>query len=318
MASNSMARARRFLPWLIAAFLIYFLFQRYPVNEVLAAASHVNATAFLGFILFYFIYIGLTDIWSLNLILNRFGIHSRFKNILELRLASYPPMILNYGVGQGVLAYMIKRKYEESFVKVSSVLLYILMIDLYWAFTFTFCGSFFYEPVLNGHDLVVWIRSAWLGVSVLLLALFVFWRLPLLEDKMKWLKAQNLFHTFHRAKSSDYFMVMLWRFPLHCATSTYLYFLALCFGVNISFVKVVTLLPLIEAVSAIPITPSGIGTSQIATVLLFQDHVSGGAVAEGQVSGAEIILAMSLLFTIAIYCLKLMSGSLFIQKITKP
>ena len=41
-------------------------------------------------------------------------------------------------------------------------------------------------------------------------------------------------------------------------------------------------------------------------------------VAEGQVSGAEIILAMNLLFTIAIYCLKLMSGSLFIQKITKP
>ena len=313
-----MARARHFLPWLIAALLLYFLFQRYPVNEVLAAASHVNVTAFLGFIFFYFIYMGLTDTWGLNLILNRFGIHSSFRSILELRLASYLPMILNYGVGQGVLAYMIKRKYEEPLVKVSSVMLYILMIDLYWAITFAFCGSFFYEAVLNGHDLVVWIRSAWLAANILLLALFVFWRLPLVEDKISWLKAQNLFHTFHRAKPSDYFMVMLWRFPLHCATSTYLYFLALCFGVNISFVKVVTLLPLTIAVGAIPITPSGIGTIQIAAVLLFQDHVSGGPVAEGQVSGAEVILAMSLLFTIAIYCLKLMSGSLFLQKITKP
>jgi uncharacterized membrane protein YbhN (UPF0104 family) len=84
--------------------------------------------------------------------------------------------------------------------------------------------------------------------------------------------------------------------------------------VHIPFAKVVTLLPLTVAIGAIPITPSGIGTVQIAAILLFQEHVSGGPVAQGQVSGAEIIFAMSLLFAIAIYCLKLLSGALFFRK----
>ena len=306
-----MAKLRRIMPWLLAAILFTYLFSRYSVQEVLAAASHLNVLYFLVFLCFYFIYMSLADAGSLQLILNRFGIEARFKKILKLRLASYLMMILNYGVGQGVLAYYIKRQYKVPFAKVSSVLLYIIMMDLYWALTIASVGSFFVTAEIYGHDLVLWIRALWLGASLLLLALFIFWRLPIQEEKLQWLRVRNLFHTFHRARLSDYVMVMLWRFPLHCATSTYLYFLALCFGVSIPFAKVVMLLPMAVVIGAIPITPSGIGTIQLACIVLFQDHVSGGPVAIGHVSGAEIIFSMSLLFTLGIYSLKLLSGVIF-------
>jgi uncharacterized membrane protein YbhN (UPF0104 family) len=247
-------------------------------------------------------------------ILSHFDIHVGFINILELRMASYLPMILNYGVGQGVMAYLIKRQSNEPLTKVASVLLYTMIVDMYWVLTFAFCGSLFIEAGFDSPALVFWIRAAWSGASSVLLAMYFLFRSPLAEEKIQWLKARNLFHSLQNARLSDYFKVMLWRLPLHCATSTYIYFLALCFGVNIPFIKVITLLPLTIAVEAIPITPAGIGTVQITAILLFQNHVSGGPLANGQVTGAEIVLAMSLLFAFSMNCLKFLSGAIFWRK----
>ena len=312
-----MSRISSIAPWLIAAFLLYILFQHYALNEVLAAASYVNFYAFSAYILLYFCYRAIADSWSIQRTLRHFGIQAGFSSILELRLASYLPMTLNAGVGQGAMIYLIKRRYKEPLAKVSSILLYVLIVDIYWVLTFAFLGSVLIGPDVVEHTLLLWIRTVWVGTSLLLLGLFLFWRLPLAEARIKWIKARHLFHTLHNASFSDYFKVMLWRLPLHCATSTYLYFLALCFGTHIPFAKVVTLLPLTIAVEAIPITPAGIGTVQITAILLFQNQVSGGPIAGGQVTGAEIILAMSLLFTLAMYILKLIPGLVFWRKVMR-
>jgi len=309
-----MSRISSIAPWLIAVFLLYFLFRYYPLNEVLVAASYVNFYAFSAYILLYFCYRAIVDSWSIQRTLNHFGIQAGLSSILELRLASYLPMTLNAGVGQGAMIYLIKRRYKEPLAKVSSILLYVLIVDVYWVLTFAFLGSLLVGPEVVEHALLWWIRAVWIGASLLLLGLFWFWRLPLTDARIKWIKARHLFHTLHKASLADYFRVMLWRLPLHCATSTYLYFLALCFGTTIPFNKVVTLLPLTIAVEAIPITPAGIGTVQITAILLFQNQVSGGPIASGQVTGAEIILAMSLLFTFAMYILKLIPGLIFWRK----
>lgn len=309
-----MSFVRRVLPWLIAAALLYYLFRLYPGAEVLAAARHVNLAAFCGFLIFYFAYWVLADSWSLRQTLNRFGIGGGFAEILSLRLASNLPMILHYGAGQGFLAYLIKRRCNVSLARSSSVLIFVMAIDLYWALTIAFVGSFFTSAVVDGVDLVQWIRGLWLVAGLVLMAVLVFWRLPLREEKLRWRTARDLFHTFHSAGSGDYVAVLAWRFPLHCATSTYLYFLAPCFGVNIPFASVLTLLPITVVIGAIPVTPSGIGTVQVVSIVLFQDHVSGGPVASREINGAEIIFAMSILFTLGVYLLKLISGSLLFRR----
>jgi uncharacterized membrane protein YbhN (UPF0104 family) len=304
-------KVRRILPWLIAAVLLYILFQNYPVKEVLAATSYVNFFAFTFFILVYFCYMTFADSWGLQQILNNFGISISFNKVLKLRLASYLPMILNYSVGQGVMAYLIKSQHNEPLAKVGSILLYIMLADMYLVLSFAFCGSLFVDDNFNRQALLLWIRSTWSGASLLLIAMFFLRQFPLIERKIEWLKTHDLFYFLQKANISDYLKVLLWRLPWHCAASTYFYFLALCFGVNIPFLSVMTLLPLTIAVEAIPITPAGIGTVQFMAIFLFQDHVSGGPLANDQIAGAEIVLAMSILFAFSMYCLKLFFGAIF-------
>lgn len=308
-----MTLVRRTLPWLFAAVLLYFLFNRYPLEDVLAAATYVNVTALIIFLTVYFLYISLADSWSLKKILSRFHIDGPVIKILKLRLASNLAMILNYGIGQGVLAYLIKQQYHVPFARSSSVLIFQVLIDLYLALTISFIGSFFTSVVIDGLNLVPWIRLLWLTASLSFLSISLLIRYSSSLRRFKWQPVQDLFYTFHESGFHDYFKAMLWRIPLHLAASTYLYFLALCFGVYIPLEKVVTLLPLTVVVGAIPITPSGIGTVQITAIFLFQNFVTGDSISEGKVNEANIIFAMSIMFTIGIYILKLLSGTIFFR-----
>ena len=302
---------RRSLPWLIAAALLYLLFRRYPLSDVLQAASLANVGAFAGFILVYFSFTSLADSWSLNKNLNHFGAQGTFSKTLRLRLAANLAMVLNFGIGQGILAYLIRQHYRMSFARSSSVLMFQMLNDLYLTLTISFAGTFFTEVVIGGLDLVPWIRALWAVATVASLCGYFIIRYTNLLARIPWQLARDLFHTFHQSGLEDYFRVMLWRLPLHCAGVTYMYFLALTFGVHIPLEKVITLLPLTIAIGAIPITPSGIGTVQVTAIYLFQNFVSGDALASENVSPAEIIFAMSISFTLAQYILKLLSGLAF-------
>jgi uncharacterized membrane protein YbhN (UPF0104 family) len=304
---------RRAIPWIIAALLLFFLFHRYPLADVLAAISHVDTAYFAAFILIYFSYTSLADIWSLHRILGHFDIGGRFRNILEVRLASNLATILNYGLGQGVLAYMIKRRSAVPFAKATSVLALVVLMDLYWALSISFAATFVNLALLESHGLVAWIRMVWVAASLGILALIVFWHLPAGKSLLQHPRVSQWFHVFQNARVGDYLKILAWRLPLHLAACSYLWFLAFCFGVSIPIPVVIMLLPLTIVLGAIPITPSGLGTVQVASIYFFGDQVSGGAVTRGAVSGAEMVFAMSILFTIAVYMMKLLSGALFLR-----
>jgi len=306
------------LPWLICIGLLYYLFQRYPLQSVLAAVDQANIAAFAGFVLVYFPYLVLMDSWSLRQIFSRFGMRTTLRDMLEVRLTSNLAMIVNYGVGQGFLAYLIKRRFKVPLATSSSVLGYVILTDFYWALTIAFTGTFFSEAMAGGHDLAPWIRGVWCAASALLVSIICIWRLPLPALGSRWSGVQNFFATFHGAATRQHVKAMLSRLPLHLATSTYLYFLALCFGAHIPFPIVATLLPLTVIVGAIPITPSGLGTVQFTAIMLFQGHVSGTGAGVEPINGAQLIFAMSILFTASIYCLKLISGAIFLRRVMGP
>jgi uncharacterized membrane protein YbhN (UPF0104 family) len=305
---------RSLLPWFIAALLLFFLFRRYPARDVLEAATLVNPLLFVPFLLIYFVYVNLADSWSLNRILRLFGIPSHGKTVLEIKLASNLAMVLNYGVGQGTLAYLLKNQYKVPFATTSSVLVFIILIDIYWMISIACLGTLITDIAIAKNDIDSIIRLLWLLSTSGLLALIAFWRFAPWENRIDWPLAKNLLHTFHTATPVDYLTIMAWRLPLHLATSTYLYFLALCFGAYFPLSIVVTLLPLTIIIGAIPITPSGLGTVQLAMIYFFGSLVVSDVVTKGSIDSQELIFAMSILFTAGIYILKLVTGAVFFRK----
>lgn len=309
---------RTVFPWLIAVFIFYFLFRKYPFRDVIAATQYVRLEYFIPLAVVYFMFIWVSDSWGLAKIFKRFNIKIHFNELLSIRLASYLVSIVNYGAGQAALAYFCKKHKSVPFSDSSSVVIYTAIIDFYWALSIGFAGTFLYSPVVVGSiDITSFIRILWAGATVGLVALWIFWRLPIDLRHLHWLRARNLFHTFHKSRPRDYLYVLLLRFPIHIALNSYFYFLALTYGVHVPLLKVVSLFPIVTIVSTIPITPSGIGTAQFAAVALFQSHISGQAVSQGAVSAPELILSMSLFFAFSNYFLKAVTGVFFIKKIMR-
>lgn len=304
---------RGVLPWGVAIGLLYWLFRHYPLRDVVAASSHVHPGAFLLFLVVYFAYISSTDIWSLHRTLAAHGVKSRTNKVIRLRLASNLAMILNYGVGQGVLAYLIKRSFGDSFFRVSGVLGLIILADLYLLVTLSFVGTLFVGAEVHDLNLAPWIRLLWALITIGVVFVAVALRWPPLGDRLQRLRFGQLFHAFRTSGPAELLQLALRRLPFVAGASTYLWFLAMCFGVDVPFEKVIALLPLTIVVSAIPITPSGLGTAQISSIFLFEEFISGPEIVAGAVTPAEMLLAMSLVFTIGIYLMKLFSGALFLR-----
>jgi len=304
---------RNIFPWLIAGVIFYYLFSKYSVTDVLASIQYVNPAAFVFFVLVYFSYMVVADSGSLHFIFAQFDIQIPWIKILHLRMASYLLMVVNYGIGQGLFAYFLKRKHDVPFAKSTSILLCTVVIDLYWAMSIAFVASLFSVTIVKGINLSLWIQGAWVVLTSIMAAFVLFWRLPLKVREIPWLKVRQFFQTFHEAHLTKYLKIMLMRLPLHCATMTYLYFLAACFGVHIPFIKILTLVPISVAIGAIPITPSGLGTIQVVSILLFQNLVSGGPLEHGDISPPALILSMTLMFTLSIHFLKLLSGAFFFR-----
>lgn len=308
---------RRTLPWLIAATLLFLLFRRYPLAEVLQAARHANLVAYLTFLVLYFAFTSFADSWSLSKNLAHFGAPGAVLKALKLRLAANLAMVVNFGVGQGILAYLIRQHYRIGYARASSILVFQMLNDLYLTISISFAGTFFTGVVINGLDLVPWIRGLWAVATLASLGGYFIIRYTSVLDRVPWQSLRDLFHTFHQSGIEDYLRVMLRRLPLHCAGVTYMYFLALCFGMHIPLEKVITLLPLTIAIGAIPITPSGLGTVQVTAIYLFQNFISGDAISSGEIEPAEIIFAMSISFTLGIYVLKMVSGLMFYRYATR-
>ena len=301
-------KLRRILPWFLAAILLYVLFSRYPLTDVLHAASHIDTGLFILFILGYFTYFTLTDCWSLQRNLADFGVSGSFVKITRLRLASNLIMVLNYGLGQGVLAYLVGRHYHVSFPRVSGILLLQLATDLYLMISISTVATLLTPVIVGDYNLVPFIRIVWAMASMVFLVIVLIPVRTGSSASTGGKSLENLFSVVREVRLPHLLMLALRRLPLHFATSTYLFFLAPAFGVQLPFMKVLAQLPLTVVIGAIPITPSGLGTVQITSIALFSDQLTGPAIDAGTTSAAEMIFAMSLCFTLALYVLKMVTA----------
>jgi len=309
------------LPWLVAAALLFYLFTKVPPEQVLRSLHHLHLPSFLGFGVVYFLIILALDTWVLSGVLSRFAAPVSFRELLPARCVSYLLALLNYNAGQAGMAVYLKRTRGLSFFKTLGCIFFVTVVDLYWVIAMAFAGSFLMDIHLQGFQLQDWVRRV-AGIALIAFVLHLaFWRGwfgKILPARLHfgigdWLRGKHLFQPFHHATVADYFKIALARFPIHAAIVSSLWFLIRFAGGTVSFRDVVATVPIVLLVGTIPLTPGGLGATQLALVELLKDHVVPPPAAHGSVGAAELLLAVSLTWMMLNYLLKALAGLIFLR-----
>ncbi|MGH7830662.1 MAG: hypothetical protein ACREP8_10840, partial [Candidatus Binatia bacterium] len=116
---------RNYLPWIIAAGLLYYLFRKTPPATVWANLKLANIPLFIGFGLLYFFLLMALDTWGLGRVLSQFASPVTFRELLPVRAVSYLLSILNYNAGQAAIAGFIKKNRGGSFFKSLGAIFFI-------------------------------------------------------------------------------------------------------------------------------------------------------------------------------------------------
>src|SRR4029079_9109123 len=118
-------RVRVFIPWLIAFGVLLWLFRIVPAAKLAQAMQRVAIAPFIVLTLVIFGGTLLTDTFATWVTFRTAlpGEKITYREVLDLRGASYLLAIINYGAGQGGLGYFLNQKHKVDGARATGIIL---------------------------------------------------------------------------------------------------------------------------------------------------------------------------------------------------
>ncbi len=308
------------LPWLLALLVLSYLLSQNHPRELLKALKQTNLWIFSAAAILYFLIVYLLDVWSLHFVFNRFVLPTPASTLVRARGATYLLSILNFNAGQGALAVYLNKTHRAPLAKGLGAVLFMTTIDLLLVASSALIALSASSVTIHGVDLSAWGRFT-IPVLYLCYALWsYFWRhvgRGTLERYaknrfMKWFLAHGIFHTFREARVRDHVVVFLMRAPLLVIVLGAYNAAVYAFGALINWTVLYLYNPIIMLITALPLTPSGLGTGQALTVELFHHALTGPALAT--LSAETLLLTSSLTWFLANQILKAITGAICLRR----
>jgi hypothetical protein len=256
--------ARRVAPWIIAAAIAVFIFARVDVRQVAACITRVNAPAYLGTIFTFTALVLVLDALATSRLFRTIGADATFATVLVVRGASYLLGVVNYHAGQAHLTLLLTRMYRMPLLRVAggTLVTYLTVLG-----ALVVLAS---PTLLPIGDHAAWItRTAAMSLGGSVLYLLV------IAARPKLLSRWALLGVLVELGVLGHLRLLAWRLP-HVAMLVLENWVAYrFFGVTIPPAQSVTSLSIVLLVSALPITPMGIGTRELAAVALLAPFAHG-------------------------------------------
>ncbi len=260
-------------PPVITLLIFGFIFHRIPLPKLMEALRGADYPRFLMLMvpnsLFYFAW----DTLILTVVIRWFHGPVRYRDLLPVRAASYVVALFNTNAARGTLAIYLKRQLRVPFLQIGSTVLFLLLTEythlVAWAtFGIVKFGSKETRPLL-------WVPPV---VAVFWLIFLAYARLDITPSRvMQWLAAPkewSIFRTFKIAALRRYPEIVLLRMPMFFLSLCVHYLAARTFGIRIPFGSMLTFLPVIFMVAALPVTIAHLGTTQAAWLLFFSRYAA--------------------------------------------
>lgn len=287
-------RARALLPWLGAAVLLGVALTRAD----LGAAGHALARADWGryaaaacaFAVGWLV----LDSFVLARLVSRFHRPVRLRELLPLRGATYLLLALSYDAAQAALALGLHRRHGIALGALGGTFLFYYLVDV-----LTIAGLASAGALAAGGVLGAGLRTGLAAVAGT--ALLVLVALAAVSRRAVrlpgWLRRSRVLETLGRARGRDAAEWMAWRVLFY---GTFVGFAAVtmpAFGLHVPLAVLVPCVPVVMSVAALPISVSGLGSTQLAMLALYGDHAEASA-----------LLAYSLVYTATLVAVRLPIG----------
>ncbi len=310
---------RKCIPWVVSILVLFYIFHRVPIEDVLNAAMQANLWIFLPVMLFDVAVHYFGDVVIFTQLYRWFGTSLTYLGMMPVRGAAYILMLLNFFVGQGSMALLMNRWKNISILRASSVVLLSIICDYYVVLGFSLVGAFqlpgvdlacFFDGSDEGH-LVRFLVISWMAFVVQ----FAFYRGVLPRSAgMEKIKQNELLSAFREASAAIYIKFALLKLiPSSVGIISYYYGL-IAFGIHVPLLHLVAMVPLVWVIGAIPITVMGLGTVQAAMIWLVAPYAEGSATPD-EVNAA--VIAFSLLWTICANFSKFAIGAISLSRLPK-
>jgi hypothetical protein len=260
-AGTSLAGRRRLVNPIAATALTVAIFalilRRVPFPALAASLHDADYRVFLALMipntLFYFAW----DTLVLTVVIRWFHGRVPYRDLLPVRAASYVVGFFNTNLGRGAMAAYLHRRLHAPFLELGSTVIFLVLTEY--------------------TQLVIWAMLGLVGFraevtrSLLAVAAAValFWLL------LRWLlapRAWSLLRTFRLATAPRYAQVVLLRAPMFFVSLCLHYYAAHAFGIYIPFSQMLTFLPVIFMLAALPVTVAHLGTTQAAWIFFFSEY----------------------------------------------
>jgi len=244
---------------LLTAGIFALILRRVPFPALGEALRDADYRLFLALMipnaLFYFAW----DTLVLSVVISWFHGAVPYRRLLPVRAASYVVGFFNTNLGRGAMAAYLSRRLHAPFLELGSTVIFLVLTEY--------------------TQLVVWAMLGLLGlraeVSRSLLAVAagvaLFWLV------VRWLLAPrdwSISRTFRLATPARYGQIVLLRAPMFFVSLCLHYYAAHAFGIHIPFWQMLTFLPVIFMLAALPVTVAHLGTTQAAWIFFFSDYAA--------------------------------------------
>ena len=249
---------RLVLPWAITIGCFVFLYTRMAgpaagagmsVPMYLASVfADVNWVAWLALMVPYSLFFFAIDSLIVWRVIGWFNAKVAYKDILPVRASTYILSIVNEQVGKGAMALYLYRREGVPGWKLGSSMLFIMVCELLYLCAWANVGLFLQYDTLP--EVFRALPFVGLGIVAVFIFAYLYLRGIILPN---WnLRDRHLLHAFKEAEIWQYLVILLLRSPaLLAAVFVYAEAIAL-FGVEISYLQMLGLLPVIFFGASIP------------------------------------------------------------------
>jgi uncharacterized membrane protein YbhN (UPF0104 family) len=264
---------RNLIAYAIAAAIVCYVARGVSWRQVVDAGSHATLwiflTASLGGFLCWFI--GETVLYSR--LFSYFQAPTGALELLPIMAAVYFLQLVNSYVASGALVLFLHARKHAPWIMGGCTLMFQGYVDAMLLATLSLVAIAFVptSPIRLGLNYLAGV----LGAGCLIASFWLFWgsRLPT-GNWLRWFYERPSMASFRMARPLQYITLLAIRFLIVLAAGFTLYGQFVSFHIRVPLVQTLALTPFMVAIGTSPISPGGIGTTQLVVTLAFARFAS--------------------------------------------
>ncbi len=264
--THRQSKTRRIIPVVLTIGIFFVIFWRIPFHEFALAISKARLLPFLAVMASFSICFFLMDTFVLSKMVRWFHGPLTFRTLLPVRAVTYVVSIINTQLAQVALALYFHRRFQTPLAEITGTVATLILLEVTNLVSFSTIGAIAFP---GGAPPVLVILPLGLGCFWILITRAARGGLGAIGKKIG---NHTLLGTFKTIRLKDGLLILALKGAVFLLSLLVHKYALTLFGVNIPSLQLLTFLPLVFMIGALPVTVAHLGTSQAAWIFFFKDY----------------------------------------------